>query len=530
MRHWTIHLMFLLLMAAIVLASGATSIAEIPDELETIVFGDEKRESFQATVNGIEFEALNSFSEYPYLLWPNDESKAASQKAITKNRLKLAVWLNDAANDLGFDGFKAHFNGLSDWRGNEVLNFELKKNGLKYSRARVEVHFSGDRFLGIVNHIPGKIRKIQKPDRIPGRDELVYHAQRNKDGSFDLIPAMVRRTARDIGTDVVLTTLDGKELTRTVIQAPENPRFHQFYAEFKEYNVPVGQFPDQISVDDNGIVWFSQPSNDYLTEFDPVTESFTQHATTGGTSPDGMIVGSLGRVWSGMYDSNSLGVWDSVVDEFRNYTSPYAGANLAVPVETSDGSIWVTDHISNRVSEFDPVNETWLQSIVLPTPNSWVVQGYEDQDHGQIYFTEYSSNQLGKIAVGGSVFTDIPTPGGGPAFCVYRDNKVYYSRWTEAGMGVYDVNTKQITEYEFPVAGESGGPMWIAPNGNVVFGTRNAGYVMVFWPETEKMRAYKIPTNSPGLKDGMTVGEDGVIWLTESGANKIAKLTFRRRQ
>ena len=89
-----------------------------------------------------------------------------------------------------------------------------------------------------------------------------------------------------------------------------------------------------------------------------------------------------------------------------------------------------------------------------------------------------------------------------------------------------DVESNQITEYEFPVSNEPGGPMWIAPNGDVVTGTRNRGYIMVFHPASETFDSYLIPTSNPGLKDGLTVGPNGTVWFTETGANKLAKLVL----
>jgi len=104
---------------------------------------------------------------------------------------------------------------------------------------------------------------------------------------------------------------------------------------------------------------------------------------------------------------------------------------------------------------------------------------------------------------------------------------VFYSRWNESGIGVYDVNTQQITEYQFPVNNEPGGPMWVAPNGKIVIGTRNVGYIMIFNPANQSYTAYRIPTGASGLKDGTTVDAQGIIWFTETGANKIAKLDLQ---
>jgi streptogramin lyase len=115
--------------------------------------------------------------------------------------------------------------------------------------------------------------------------------------------------------------------------------------------------------------------------------------------------------------------------------------------------------------------------------------------------------------------------GGGPAFLAYNDDKVYYSLWITNRLGEYDVVTQRFTEYGY-LAGETGGPLFMAPNGKVVVGTRNRGYIVVFDPASKTFQNYQIPTATPGLKDGLTVAQDGAIWFTESGQQKIARLVL----
>jgi streptogramin lyase len=48
----------------------------------------------------------------------------------------------------------------------------------------------------------------------------------------------------------------------------------------------------------------------------------------------------------------------------------------------------------------------------------------------------------------------------------------------------------------------------------------------VFDPASKTFQNYQIPTATPGLKDGLTVAQDGAIWFTESGQQKIARLVL----
>jgi len=532
MNEWKVLVCRTLVVCTVALGSAVVWAGEVPIDLKEVAMGATKQTPVVITLNGISFESIHTCSELPYLAWPVMEPGDRPKLPRTgDNPDAVGKWLERCAKELGYEGFEPRFLEKFRWHRNTVWSYELVRNGLVLHDARVNVHWGKEGFIGIQNHVRGRILSIEDPDQTKvGKKDCVYYPVRERWGEFKVVTALVEREILDDRTIERIKPIgddDGYfETTEfpspTHATPPPDPVF-------TEYQVPVGTFPDQISVDEKGIVWFSQPNNNYITSFDPNNEDFTQYDTTvgGGSGPDGLIVGTQGRIWSGMYYSGSLGLYDTTSGEMHDYPASYGGAYMAIPVETTDGRVWVTDHIANRISEFDPVTETWLQSIVMPTPACWVVQGYEDTDHGDLYFVEYYGDQLGRIPLGGSEVTDIPVPGGGPAFCVYSHGKVYYSRWNESGIGVYDVDSGLVTEYDFPVANEWGGPVWLRPNGDVVIGTRNRGYIMVFHRLRETFSVLEIPTAYSGMKDGITVNAlDDVIWFTESGANKICKLVY----
>ena len=510
-----------IIMAGVLMGGPSLLAAEIPEGLKGILISGKGAVIEQANLNGIPFNTVSWFSSLPYLMWPADANRPAP---LDRDPAAVAAWLTGAADELGYAGFEPKFIERFTWRNNEVWRYRLMRRGVPLHDGRVMVHWNGARLVGIVNDVPGIIETVEDPGPAVAGEERVYYPVRIADGRFRLISAEVQRVERADRVEVSIMGPDGI-LEKTVHPERITPTMGE-EPTFTEYRIPSGTFPDQISVAEDGIVWLSQPLNESFTSFDPVTEVFTQHPNPGASGPDGLIVGTKGRVWSGMFFSGGLGLYDTTTETFHNYPAPYPNAQMAIPVETSDGHVWVTDHGANRISEFDPASGTWIQSVVMPRDNSWVVQGHEDTGRGEVYFTENIANQLGRIRLGGNEVTDIPVPGGGPAFLVYSDGFVYYSRWFEAGIGAYDVQTGFITEYEVPVSNESGGPLWLTPDGDIVTGTRNRGYIMIFYTDTKSFSAHQIPTRSPGLKDGMTVGADGIIWFTETGANKLAKLEF----
>jgi len=210
-----------------------------------------------------------------------------------------------------------------------------------------------------------------------------------------------------------------------------------------------------------------------------------------------------------------------------NFASPYAGALMAIPFEASTGNIWVTDHQNDRISEFDPSTSTWVHTEVVPSAGSWVVAACEDPATGAIYFTQFSGNSL-LVKTSGTPATEVSVSNGGPAFCEHSGGKIYYSQWNNNRLGAYDIATGNVVQYTFPIAGEFGGPTGVMPNGDVVVGGRNIGYVFIFHPGSQTFDTYQVPTFNPGLKDGLHVDRNGDIWVTETQVgNKIARLAFQ---
>jgi len=373
--------------------------------------------------------------------------------------------------------------------------------------------------IGLVNDLPLPIEHIEEAVDEPG--ERVYSPRRGETGYTLRLADVVQAT--EAGRRVTAIRVADETVQRIV--EPLESR-SAATATIEEWPVPGGSFPDQIDIDSSGVVWFSQPNQNWVTSFDPVSESFTQVPTTGGSGPDGMMVDSNDFLWTGLYFTDSgLGRYDIGASKFTAHPPPYLPATQAIPNETTSGTIWVTDHVENRISEFDPTSGTWLQSLVMPTSDCWVVGGTEDPVTQDVSFTEFNFHQLGRKTFAGPIL-NIPVPvGSGPAFAVYSDGRVYFSEWNRGRLGVYDISSGSVTEYLFPEANEPGGPIDATPDGLIAVGTRNAGFIMVFDPTTETFESFGIPTPNSELKDGLRSDGEGRIWFTESGpANRIAIL------
>jgi streptogramin lyase len=498
-------------LTAFALAAPPAS-AQVPRSLNDLVLGARVRPQVELEILGDRFKGMPVFSAAPYILWPVGEAKhlPAMDPDVA------ARWIDAAAQRLGIAGFRAHHIETWSWREATVFSFALEHDGLELWRARVQAHFGGGKLIGLALDVPQPLLGIEPFEGdLPRDGSFVLFAERGERG-YRAVPSAATVTQTATHT---ITTVGGQR----VLVGHLPPAIHVGKPQFTEWAVPAGSFPDQIELDSLGNVWFSQPPDNWLTRFDPLTATFTHFSTNGGSLPDGMCVDLQDRVWTGFNGGGGLGRLQNGVH--TAFAAPYGGATMAIPKPTSQGTLWVTDHSANRISEFNPATSTWITSLVMPTAGCWVVEGDEDSATSTFYFTCYSANKLAIKPVGQPI-GETTTPGfGGPAFPVVSNGVAYYSLWSSAALGAYDIASGQHTLYAHALPSEVGGPIAALPDGRIALGTRGAGYIMVFDPSTSTFEAFKIPTTvTSNLKDGMTIGQNGEVWFTETSANKIARL------
>ena len=500
---------------------------DVPSALREVVLGASKQPHVTLWLGGERYAALERGGA-PFLAWPLERG------GPDRDPERARAWLARRGAELAHAGFQPVYHHRGLWRASasdgvplalDVLEFRLEHRGLELLDARVSLYFDGERFLGLLNDVPAPLGARQAlSEAAPGVERVWLAIDRGGEPVRDLVVARVEREHYG-GRLRTRYRVDGEPLPAvTVVSFQALPPLSSF-EQFQEHAVPKGDFPDQVGVGPDGAVWFSQPNQDFITRFEPGAMTFKSFSLPEASRPDGLCVDGAGRVFTGLYGAGELAVRDAAGQILR-HALPYPSARPAIPLVTSQGRVWVTDHVRNRVSEFDPDGATWPQSLVVPTPSAWVVAGAEHLPTGVLYFAEYLANRVAVVDPALPVVTELAGIGGGPAFVAVVGDKLYWTQWNRDRLGEYDLSTGQRIEYQYPVPGEFGGPIGATHDGRVVVGTRNVGYLLVFDPAPATFAAYMVPTGSPGLKDGLAVDADGAIWFAESAAGKLAKLAL----
>ena len=464
---------------------------------------------------GVRCRAVSDSSGKPRLVWAADPDRPLP---VPRDRAAAAAWLARHAGALGFGGFTPRFLHRADWQGCDAWTFELRRQDIVLFDAAVSLYFAGETCIGMLNRTPriGDVSAVESGNS----GQRVFYALRDDSG----VVVLAERRDTTTRTHKVVEVVHAGRVVHRIYEQLHWPLAPQV-ASITEYSFPGMNYPDQIWADSKGLIWFSEPVVGRVNRFDPTTGTFTSFPTPGINGNDGLQVDDQDRVWFGLvYSGGGLGMIDAATGAFTRYLPPYAGAHMAVPTQTNKGTLLVTDHLAERVSEFDPRTGTWLGAITLPA-GSFPTGGVLEPESGDVWFPLYSFHGLGRWSPGATSITRIAAPSAsGPAFCGVHDGKVYFSYGQSDKLGVYDTRAGTFTEHVWR-AGELGGPMAMAPDGHAIVGTRNRGYIVDFDPVTLTFTDYLIPTANPGLKDGLTVAPDGVIWFTETlGAHKIAKL------
>jgi streptogramin lyase len=274
------------------------------------------------------------------------------------------------------------------------------------------------------------------------------------------------------------------------------------------FPVPADGVIDRIVLGPDGNMWFSDQGEYYNPQ---------------------PIVGHIGRI---------LTHAPYTITEFVPPT--VEGRPLGLTVG-SDHNLWFTEYISipslqttprggNKIGRLSPFGTdaqitAGIKEFPLPTPNAGPLDIAAGPD-GNLWFTEASANQIGRITTHGTI-TEYPLPTGGAPIAISKgpDGNVWF---TDRGVNSIGriLTTDPHTVSLFPVPGTPQALYFITtgPDGNMWFTDPNGndvGRVLVKSPNTVTVYPDPLPGASP--RD-IKCGPDGNLWVTEQGTHTLGQV------
>ncbi len=316
-----------------------------------------------------------------------------------------------------------------------------------------------------------------------------------------------------------------------------------------EYPVPSpNPAPLAITVDKNGVVWFTESNATKLGSFDPSNHTFREYAVPGVGDMWGVTVDERGYIWLTQYSGKgSVNPGGAIVPGGHGRLlrfNPTDGNFTAIDIPTvgsfpfrlitdQKGRVWFTELLGNKIGVYDPASNR-LQEYAVPTNFSGPADLTFDR-HGALWFTEAYNRSVAKFNINNASFVEYHFTSLSPSQIISSPVGIAIAQngnaWItdHGGNWIVEFNpiSRDLIRYptHFPPAGVYGisipNGLLIDGQGRVWFcehGGNSIGYID---PDTQTMVEFPIPTGPISTALWIAPAPNGDVWFTEWSANKI---------
>ncbi|GAC1389553.1 MAG: hypothetical protein NVSMB31_05670 [Vulcanimicrobiaceae bacterium] len=309
---------------------------------------------------------------------------------------------------------------------------------------------------------------------------------------------------------------------------------------FYQFSIPVAaNKPQWIAAGSDGNMWFTEFPGNTVAKVTPagvVTEC--PAIPTAASNPQGIIGASDGNLWFTEFAGSKIArVTTSCT--YTEFATLFATDGPQLLADRGDGNVWFTGFTGNHVG-FQGLTSGVSGETTIPTANSRPY-GIAPAPDLNLYFTENAVDQVGRIPMLFGAITEVPLPvgsapmqivrgpstetacGGGPCmwfteFGTSRVARLNPNGWPAPTIDQFTTSTASSNPLGI-VAGKDGA-LWVTESG-----LDRIGRVSVSGTVSE----YTSPVTGLGLK-GIAVAPDGSIWFAESGTGlnpgRIGKLVY----
>ena len=248
---------------------------------------------------------------------------------------------------------------------------------------------------------------------------------------------------------------------------------------------------------------------------------------TKGAHPHDPAVGTDGTLWFTEQMQNKIGRLDPATGSFREYPLKISDSGPHGLVADSSGNIWFTGNFAGYIGKLDPqsgaVTEYKIPDSKAEDPHTPVFDS-----RGVLWFTLQVANMVGRLDPhnGKIDLRTVPTKDshpygmainskGVPLFCEFATNKI----------ASIDPLLMQITEYPLP-EGVRPRRMAIDSQDRIYFTDYRGGNFGRLDPASGAVKLWPSPGGPGSNPYGITITSDGLVWYSESGVKPNTIVQF----
>ncbi len=189
-----------------------------------------------------------------------------------------------------------------------------------------------------------------------------------------------------------------------------------------------------------------------------------------------------------------------------------------------DGNIWFTEYQSDQIGMINPTTHA-VSEFPIPTASSGPLKITAGPD-GNLWFTEFAGNQIGEINPTSHTVTEfaIPTSGSNPqGITAGPDGNIWFTEATGNKIGMINPTTHAFTEFAIPTSGSDPQGITTGSDGNIWFTESSGNNIGTINPTTHTITEYAIPQGGSQPYE-ITAGPNGTMWFTENAGTGIGEI------
>ena len=362
----------------------------------------------------------------------------------------------------------------------------------------VRSQYDGDQFIDIFNRMVGYY-----PGSTPEHPQrLVGNAQRSLGQGPNL--RMVAEYLASVNLSKESWSYSLKTLPRLT------GRSNRFI--LTEYALPRRLIqPHDVMLDEQGMVWFTHFSEQFLGKMDPKTGQVWEFPIP--VLKPGYPVGTLdlgldkaGNPWVGMMYQSGIARFDKKSETFKTWSIPkewQTDATQAGHLDPSfthvDGKVWVKNSDGSQILRLDVESGKWenLGSFNDPASNKRLgVYGIRADSSNNLYLLDFQSSTIGIVdaktgkfvAWRGEIGNSRPRRG-----AVDEQNRLWYAEYAGNAVGVFDPKTEKVKEWVLPTPWAQPYDVVVDKNGEAWTGSMMSDRVSRLDPKTGQYVEYQLP-------------------------------------
>lgn len=292
----------------------------------------------------------------------------------------------------------------------------------------------------------------------------------------------------------------------------------------REYDVPAGSHPHDVSPAVDRGVWYTGQRSGVLGHLDPATGAVREIPLGAGSAPHGVITGPDGAPWITDGGLNAIVRVDPATEAVKSFPLPpdRPNANLNTAVFDPSGGLWFTGQ-AGIYGRLDP--STGAMTI-FDAPDGRGPYGITATASGDVWYASLAGSHIARIdrSTGRATVVEPPTADQG-ARRVWSDStgRIWVSEWNVGQVGVHDPATGGWQEWRLPGTEPMAYAVFVDDR-DIVWLTDFGGNAIVrFDPASASFVSIALPSATASVRQ--LHGRSGEVWGAESGADKLVLIT-----